>query len=133
MLWSASLVFFRLGLVANATIGDCFGFFGNIATNLSLGTLSKDLTALVAGAFYSNTIMVLGYFAFVVLVLALAFFMDWRQCFKMKNAHISTAFVKLAMVPRWLVYWVLITLTLIGLIMQSGGYGGNVSFAYANF
>lgn len=133
LLWSASLVFFRLGLVADATIGDCFGFFGNIVTNLSLGTLSKDLTALVAGAFYSNTIMVLGYFAFVVLVLALAFFMDWRQCFKMKNAHISTAFVKLAMVPRWLVYWVLITLTLIGLIMQSGGYGGNVSFAYANF
>ena len=65
-------------------------------------------------------------------VLAIGVYADWRQCFKMKDAHWSTGLAKLPLAARWLCYYVLIGCILVGFIMQSGGFG-TVSFAYANF
>ncbi|MEG0650458.1 MAG: hypothetical protein RR764_11560, partial [Oscillospiraceae bacterium] len=68
-----------------------------------------------------------------VLVLAAAIYMDWYQCFKLKDKHISSVLTKLPLVLRWAVYYGFIGVILVAFIMQSGGYGGNVSFAYGGF
>lgn len=76
--------------------------------------------------------MVAAYFVFLAAVLAIAFFADWRQCFRHRDQHISLALAKLRPAARWAVYYLLIGCILAGAVMQSGGFG-TVSFAYAGF
>ena len=70
-------------------------------------------------------------YAFVVLVLALAFYLDTRRAFAYKNkpAEVCLAGEK----HRWAVYYALVVALLVGYIMQSGGFGNSGFGMYAGF
>ena len=80
---------------------------------------------------YANAIMVAAYYVFVVLVLALAFYLDTRRAFAYKNkpAEVCLAGEKY----RWAVYYALVVALLVGYIMQSGGFGNSGFGMYAGF
>ena len=132
VLWAASHVFFRIGLVSGGTVGDCLHYFANSFTDLSSSHFVSSFVTAVENGFYTRPIMVVGWCVYMAAVLAIGVYADWRQCFKMKDAHWSTGLAKLPLAARWLCYYVLIGCILVGFIMQSGGFG-TVSFAYANF
>ena len=91
----------------------------------------SELYAAASNGFYANAIMVAAYYVFVVLVLALAFYLDTRRAFAYKNkpAEICLAGEK----HRWAVYYALVVALLVGYIMQSGGFGNSGFGMYAGF
>lgn len=131
-LWTASLVFFRIGLLPQGTVGDALSYLARQFRGWSPAAFLADTSAAVQAGFYAKPIMVAAYFAFLAAVLAVAFFADWRQCFRYKDQHISLAVARLRPAARWAVYYLLIGCILVGTILQSGGFG-TVSFAYAGF
>ena len=132
LLWAESLVFFRIGLLPDGTVGDCFGYIGRQFSNISISGFVSDTFAAVQNGFYAKSIMVAAYFAFILIVLSVGIYTDWCQCFKYKDKHISQSVAALSAGRRWVVYYVFILLILAAFIMQSGGFG-TVSFAYAGF
>ena len=131
ILWSASLVFFRIGLVEGGTISDALYVLSAQFTGLFRAEFIADILAVTAAGFYSKTIMVYAYFAFVLLVLSLGIYMDWKQCFCLKGRHISTVLFTHAAPLRWAQYWGFTALILAAFIMQSGGFGGmGPTYAY---
>ncbi len=132
VLWTASLVFFRVGLLADGTVGDAFRALSRQFSGWSFSRFASETIAAVQAGFYTKPIMVAFYFAFLAAVLAIAFVADWRQCFVYKDQPIDTRIAQLRPAARWLVYYLLIGCILVGTIMQSGGFG-TVSFAYAGF
>ena len=131
-LWTASLVFFRVGLLPGGTVTDALSYLGRQFTGWSAAAFFADTSAAVQAGFYARPIMVAAYFVFLAAVLAIAFFADWCQCFRHRDQHISLALAKLRPAARWAVYYLLIGCILAGAVMQSGGFG-TVSFAYAGF
>lgn len=129
LLWSAGLVFFRMGTVKDGAM-TAFNMFANMFKG---SNLVADYSAAIQAGFYPKPIMVLVYVAFVVFVIVVAMMMDWYQCFKLRDAHISTALTKLPIVWRWLSYYAFIGIIMLGFIMQSGGFGGTISSPYAGF
>ena len=75
--------------------------------------------------------MVAAYYAFLAVVLVLAFYLDTRRAFTYKNkpAEIALAGEK----HRWAVYYLLVIFLLAGYIMQSGGFGNAGFGMYAGF
>lgn len=132
VLWAASLVFFRIGLLPGGTVSDCFAYVGGMARGFSLSAFAAETSAAIQAGFYTKPVMVLVYLAFVVLVLGVGLFTDWVQCFRLKDKHIALRVATLRPLARWAVYYALIGCILAAFIMQSGGFG-TVSFAYANF
>ncbi|MEG0305361.1 MAG: MBOAT family O-acyltransferase [Oscillospiraceae bacterium] len=131
-LWSFSLIFFRLGS-ENSGIGGAIYYITHLFSKSENGFAANAKAIIQTGFYPKNDMMVLLYIAFAVLVLAAAIYMDWYQCFKLKDKHISSVLTKLPLVLRWAVYYGFIGVILVAFIMQSGGYGGNVSFAYGGF
>ena len=132
LLWSASLVFFRVGLLSGGTVSDALSCLGRMAGGWSLGGFAAETVAAVEAGFYAKPIMVAGYFAFLAAVLALSFCADWVQCFRLRDKPVIGAVAALRPLARWAVYYLLIGCVLAAYIMQSGGFG-TVSFAYAGF
>lgn len=132
VLWSASLVFFRVGRLADGTVRTAFAYLAGCVRGWSLSALLQETFAAIQTGFYARPIMVAAYLAFLAAVLCAAFYMDWLQCFRLKDAHASTALAAQPTARRWLAYYALLGCILVGMIMQSGGFG-TVSFAYANF
>ncbi|MEG0762939.1 MAG: MBOAT family O-acyltransferase [Oscillospiraceae bacterium] len=129
MLWSISLILFRCGSEKGG-VTDAVYYITHLFAE---GEIAADIKRAVMGGFYPDASMVPIYLAFVAAVLGIAIFMDWYQCFKLRGKHISKALVNMPIVWRWIVYYALMGIILLGFIMQSGGYGGNVSLAYAGF
>lgn len=129
VLWTASLVFFRIGLLADSSVALCGTFFARI---FAPGSFFADVSAAVQNGFYAKPVMVAAYFAYLLIVLFIVFYTDWLRCFRDKDRHIALRAAKWKTPARWAAYYLLICLTLAGYIMQSGGFG-TVSFAYANF
>ena len=132
VLWSASLVFFRIGLLQNGTVHDAFAYLGRQLTGWSFSAFAAETSAAVQAGFYTKPIMVLVYAVFLLFVLSICFYTDWLQCFRYKDKHISCVLAQKKPLLRWAAYYVLIACILVGYIMQSGGFG-TVSFAYAGF
>ena len=132
LLWAASLVFFRVGLLTDGRVSDALSCLGRMFTGWSIGGFAAETAAAVEAGFYAKPIMVAGYFAFLFAVLALAFCADWVQCFKLRDKPVIGAVAKLRLPVRWAIYYLLIGCVLVAYIMQSGGFG-TVSFAYAGF
>ena len=131
-LWSASLVFFRVGLMEDGTVRDGFSLLGRQFTGFSLSRFAAETSAAVQAGFYTKPFMVTVYFAFLLFVLFLGGLADWKQCFQEKDRPISLALARQKAWVRWACYYVLIGCILAAYVMQSGGFG-TVSFAYANF
>lgn len=123
VLWTLSMVFFRMGS-GNQSVASCFGYLAGMVQGLSPARFASEAYAAVYNGFYANGIMVAGYYAFAVLTLALALFLDWRRCFGFKNKPAETM---LAAVPGWrrqVLYLALVACILVGYILQNGGFGG---------
>ena len=75
--------------------------------------------------------MVAAYYAFVAVVLVLAFYLDVRRAFAWKNkpAEVVLAGEK----HRWVLYYLLVICLLAGYILQSGGFGNAGFGMYAGF
>ena len=132
VLWTTSLVFFRVGLLAGGTVSDAFSCLARMTRGWSLSGFAAQTVAAVESGFYAKPIMVTGYFTFLLAVLTLAFVADWFQCFKLRDKPVIGAVAGLRPLARWAVYYLLIGCVLVAYIMQSGGFG-TVSFAYAGF
>lgn len=128
-LWSASHVFFRIGFNEGGTVGQGFAFF---ADSVVSGPFVQNMVNAIQNGFYTRPIMVLGYLAYITVVLCIGILADWMQIFRLKDNHITTAIALQKPAIRWVLYYGLIALVLVGFIMQSGGFG-TVNFAYANF
>ena len=134
ILWSVSLVFFRIGLVESATINDGVNIIFSPFFISSKNGLWNDIVNVISTSFYSNNAMVLLYIVYLVLTISIGIYMDYYQCWKLKNKHISIAIEnKKNIVVRYLIYYVLISFILVGFIMNSGGFASGNFGAYANF
>lgn len=131
-LWAESLVFFRIGLLPDGTVGDCFAYLAKQWQGLSLHTFWADTVGAIESGFYVKPFMIIGYCLFILIVLSIGFYTDWLQCFRYKDRHISLQIATLKPAVRWLIYYGITCLVFAAFIMQSGGFG-TVSFAYANF
>ncbi len=132
ILWSISLVFFRIGLMENGTISHALNYIKSFVLNFSPASFTSEVLSITQSGFYSRDLMVYFYFFYIAFVLCAAFYCDYLSCFKYKNAHISTVLAKQKPLLKWAIYYALIFIILVGFIMQSGGFG-TVSFAYAQF
>lgn len=133
-LWCVSMVFFRVGsspAAAPLTVGDAFRYLGGCFLNWAPARFAAELYAAASNGFYANAIMVAAYYAFTVLVLALAFYLDARRAFAFKNKPAEICLAKEK--HRWAVYYALVLALLIGYIMQSGGFGSSGFGMYAGF
>ena len=133
-LWCVSMVFFRVGsspAAAPLTVGDAFRYLGGCFLNWAPARFAAELYAAASNGFYANAIMVAAYYAFTVLVLALAFYLDARRAFAFKNKPAEICLAKEK--HRWAVYYALVIALLVGYIMQSGGFGSSGFGMYAGF
>ena len=133
-LWCVSMVFFRVGsspAAAPLTVGDAFRYLGGCFLNWAPARFAAELYAAASNGFYANAIMVAAYYAFTVLVLALAFYLDARRAFAFKNKPAEICLAKEK--HRWAIYYALVIALLIGYIMQSGGFGSSGFGMYAGF
>lgn len=133
-LWCVSMVFFRVGsspAAAPLTVGDAFRYLGGCFLNWAPARFAAELYAAASNGFYANAIMVAAYYAFTVLVLALAFYLDARRAFAFKNKPAEICLSKEK--HRWAIYYALVIALLIGYIMQSGGFGSSGFGMYAGF
>ncbi len=131
-LWCTSLIFFRIGLMPGGTVGDALNYIAQIFTNFSATNSAQQINGAIQSGFYTRDIMMYFYLSYLAFVLMLAFYFDWKSCFKLKGAHIQSEIAKQKPLLKWAIYYLLIVLILVGFIMQSGGFG-TVSFAYAQF
>ena len=132
ILWTVSMVFFRVGSGAGMTVGDAFAYLGRCAVGgWSPARFAGELYSAVYTGFYANTIMVAEYWVFALAALAFALWLDYRRCFANRNrpAEIALAAEK----HRTVLYVMLICFILVGYIMQSGGFGTSGFGMYANF
>ena len=134
-LWTLSMVFFRMGSGAGpGTVGDCFGYLGGLLRGLSPARFAAEAYSAVYDGFYSNGLMVGAYYAFALLALALAIWLDYRRCFGFRNAPAEQTLAALPGARRQTVYYLLVCFILVGYILQGGGFGGSAGFGmYANF
>ena len=132
-LWTLSMVFFRMGSGAG-TVGDCFGYLGGLLRGLAPARFAGEAYRAIYDGFYSNSLMVAGYYLFAALALALAFWLDARRCFRFRNAPAEETLAALPGAKRQAVYYLLVCFVLAGYILQGGGFGGSAGFGmYANF
>lgn len=133
VLWTVSMVFFRVGSApaGTLTVNDAFGYLAGWFRGWNPARFAGELYSAVYTAFYANTIMVAAYYAFMAAVLVLAFWLDTRRAFTYKNkpAEIALAGEK----HRWVIYYLLVVCLLAGYIMQSGGFGNAGFGMYAGF
>ena len=114
------------------TTGDCFGYLAGCVSNLSPARFAGELYSAIYDGFYPHVLMVAGYYAFVVLALALAFRLTGTATSPAKTAPLRAGAGRHA--PQRLICYLLIFGILIGLILESGGFGGGANFgAYAGF
>ena len=132
-LWTVSMVFFRVGSApaGSMTVRDAFGYLAGWFRGWAPARFAGELYSAVYTAFYANTIMVVAYYAFLLAVLALAFYLDTRRAFTYKNkpSEVALAGEK----HRWVLYYLLVICLLAGYIMQSGGFGSAGFGMYAGF
>lgn len=131
LLWTMSMVFFRVGAGPNAgTVQDAFLYLSRCFLHWSPVRFGTELYTAVYQGFYANSILVAAWFLFITAGLVLAFRLDFCRFFREKGR--PAELVLAAQKHRMLLYYLLVIFVLAGYIMQSGGFG-NASFAYAQF
>lgn len=127
-LFSFSMIFFRAD-----TISSAFSYVKGLVGNFSMGAFMSDLLRAVGSGFDMTPILMYGYIAYIILVLAVLVFMDFYRYFVLKGKCLTNAFDRMKTPLRYFCYYLLVGLIMAGFIMQNGGYGQTASFIYANF
>ena len=134
VLWTFSMLFFRCGSGPDtASLADCGAFLAGLGRGWTLRGLPAQFAAAVAAGFYDNPLMEAGWAVFAALGLAVLFRLDGQRFFRFGGRPAEAVMAAQKPAVRWLLYYVLVIGILIGLILQNGGFGGGVSFRYANF
>lgn len=134
LLWSLSMVFFRIGSGSEGLgIGDGFACIAGFFRGWSPARFAGEVGAAIRGGFYDNTIMVVAYLAMLAVGFILCLWLDSLRFNKFKSKPTENVIAALPTAQRWVLYYALVLLILAGLIIQNGGFGGGVSFSYANF
>ena len=133
-LWCHSETYFRIGMGPNPValgLRDAFAYIGRSFTALSPARFGRELYSAIYTAFYTNRLMVYFYLAFLACALALAFWLDYRRCFRYKNrpSELALAGEK----SRTLLYLLLVCFLLVGFILQNGGFENTGFGKYAGF
>lgn len=136
LLWSASLVFFKMGSSTTGnglpfSIADGFQYLGGIFSQLSPQRFIQEFLLDIQQGFYAKPIMVIGWILFVSATLCFAFWLDWTRN-KQKNKGIELVIAAQNPRLKWFIDYTLIIGILVGLIIQNGGMNAQ-GFAYANF
>ncbi len=132
VLWSTSLVFFRVGLMPGGTVGDAFLYISRQFSGVSLNNFITQTSSAVMAGFYSREFMAIAYILYAVVVVGIGIMCDKIERFNNGGKNIITALAVKPTAVRWVCYYIMITCIIVGFIMQSGGFG-TVSFAYAQF
>ena len=133
-LWSFSMVFFRVGSGPDTKgLGDAFAIIRGWGCGWGLHRFASELIRAVSAGFYADPRMIAAYMLFVIFGIALAFRLDWLRFKKFKSKPSEQVLAAQKPAVRWLLYYILVVSILVGLIIQNGGFGGGVSFSYANF
>jgi hypothetical protein len=93
----------------------------------------SDVFRAVGHGFDFTPILIFGYIAYCVLVVAITVGMDLYRYFVLKGQCLTNAFATMKWPVRYICYYALVALIMAGFIMQNGGYGASASFIYANF
>ena len=134
VLWSFSMVFFRVGSGPDTKgLGDAFAIIRGWGCGWGLHRFASELISAVSAGFYADPRMIAAYMLFVIFGIALAFRLDWLRFKKFKSKPSEQVLAAQKPAVRWLLYYILVISILVGLIIQNGGFGGGVSFSYANF
>lgn len=132
VLWIESLVFFRIGMMANGAIADGCSAIARQFTGISFSQTAQDIYNSVWNGFYNQRMLVFAFIAFSVICLGIALWCDWAQYYYLKGGSLATALGTIKPVPRWFLYFFLVITCFIGFIIQSGGFGGS-NFIYGAF
>ncbi len=132
ILWSASLVFFRIGLMDNGTVQDAFSYLARIFSGISIQNFINQTSSAIFAGFYTRNFMAIAYIIFVIFVVGIGVWCDKIERFNNKGKYIHTVIATKPTAVRWFCYYVIIICIIAGFVMQSGGFG-TVSFAYAQF
>ncbi|MBQ7815879.1 MAG: MBOAT family protein [Oscillospiraceae bacterium] len=127
-LFTFSMIFFR----AN-TVGDAFYYVTHLVGNFSPSVFMDDVFRAVGHGFDFTPILIYGYIAYCMLVVAITVGMDLYRYFALKGQCLTNAFATMKWPVRYICYYALVALIMAGFIMQNGGYGASASFIYANF
>lgn len=133
-LWCISMVFFRVGSAGageNLQLGDAFAYLGRCCTGWSPARFAQQAYSAAYTAFYANPLMVCAYYAFAAVVLGFGIYLDYRRAFHYKNKPAETCLA--AEKHRWVLYYALVALLLVGYILQSGGFGSSGFGMYAGY
>lgn len=134
VLWTFSMLFFRIGSGPNTgTLAECSTYLMGLGKGWGPVRFVQELWGAIAAGFYDKPIMQLAWIGFVILGLAVCFYLDWQQFHHYKGKSPDHVLAGHKTGTRWLLYYVLVIGILAGLILQSGGFGGGQSFAYAGF
>jgi len=136
--WMRTLAVFSLTTLAwiffrANTVADAFYYVSHLVGNLSPTVFVGDLMRAAGNGFDFTPILIFGYIAYCVLVVAITVAMDLYRYFVLKGACLTNAFATMKWPLRYLCYYGLVALIMAGFIMQNGGYGASASFIYANF
>ena len=134
VLWSFSMVFFRVGSGPDTHgLGDAFAIIRGWAHGWGAQRFASELIGAISAGFYADTRMIAAYILFVLFGIVLAFRLDWLRFKKFKSKPSEQVLAAQKPLVRWVLYYTLVVCILVGLIIQNGGFGGGVSFSYANF
>ncbi|MDL2293703.1 hypothetical protein LJC60_03630 [Ruminococcaceae bacterium OttesenSCG-928-D13] len=132
VLWMESLVFFRVGLEKDGGVMAAAAALVRQFRFVSPATVWGDLVAAMQTGFFPSPLIALLFIAFTLGCLALAFWADWVQCFRLKGGDLAAGIMGLRAAPRWAVYLLLTLGCFAGFIAISGGFDGT-SFLYAGY
>jgi alginate O-acetyltransferase complex protein AlgI len=132
-LWAFSMIFFRIGSGADATLSACGAYLVGFTRGWSPARFGSEFLAAVAAGFYDKPIMELAWAAFSILCLAIGFYLDAQRFFVFKGKPVETVLAGQKPAVKWILYYALVLCIFAGLIIQNGGFGGGTSFAYAGF
>ncbi len=132
ILWTESLVFFRVGMQSQSSVSAAVSALVRQFTPVSLGTVWQDVLSAVQNGFYSDTRIAMAFIAFSLMCTALALWADWWQAHRLKGKSLAVAFSGMVTWRRWVVYFIMAMCCFAGFLAQSGGFGA-ASFLYGGF
>ncbi len=136
VLWALGMAFFAMGSGVGADgprpVGDALALLGGLLRGWAPARFAAEAKAAVLAGFYANDLMAAAWLAFAAFGLALSFWLDWQRFAHCKGSGSEEVLAAQPRAQRWVLYYLLVLGIFAGLVVQSGGFGGQ-SFAYAGF
>ncbi len=133
VVWVFSLVTFSQIFFRCKDIPASIYYIKNMLADLSPATFTAAVYNGVKTGFDATPILIYGYIAYNIIVLAILLYMDWYRHFKLKGKCLTKGLDNMKPALRWLCYYGLVAFIMAGFIMNNGGFGASASFIYNNF